>query len=85
MSGSKAAKGQKIGRNRDRNPSSKMYTTAKRWITNKAKCAKRHTRRMALKAIRRIEWEIRKGKTTLQASAARLQDLRHTVSQNRTG
>lgn len=75
----------KYGRHRDRSPSAKAYTTAKRWVTNKAKAIKRHTREMAQKAIRRIEWEIRKGKTTLQANADRLQVLRQTVSQNRTG
>jgi hypothetical protein len=73
----------KHGRNKDR-PSQKAYTAAKRWVTNKAKAIKRHTRTMAKKAIRRIEWEIRKGKTTLQAQADRLQELRHIVSQNRT-
>jgi hypothetical protein len=82
---SKEKKGAKFGRNRDRNPSSKMYTQAKRWITNQAKRIKRHTRRMAMKSIGRIEWEIKKGKTTLQAQAERLQELRHVVSQNRTG
>lgn len=81
----KEKKGAKFGRNRDRNPSSRVYTQAKRWITNAAKRAKRHTRVMAKKAIRRIEWEIRKGKTTLQAQAERLQELRHVVSQNKTG
>ena len=81
----KEKKGQKFGRHRDRRPSARVYTMAKRWIANKAKKAKRHTRLMAMKAIHRIEWEIRKGKTTLQASAERLQTLRHTVSQTRTG
>lgn len=81
----KRAKGQKIGRHRDRRPSAKTYTLAKRWITNKAKKAKRHLRQTARKAIRRIAWEIRKGKTTLQAQAERLQELRHVVSQNKTG
>jgi GT2 family glycosyltransferase len=74
----------KHGRNKNR-PAQKTYTLAKRWVTNKAKAIKRHTRCMAKKAIRRIEWEIRKGKTTLQANAERLQELRHVVSQNRTG
>lgn len=82
---SKEKKGAKFGRNRDRNPSSRAYTQAKRWVTNKAKAIKRHTRRMAVKAIGRIEWEIKKGKTTLQASAERLTELRQVVSQNRTG
>jgi hypothetical protein len=82
---SKEKKGAKFGRNRDRNPSSRAYTAAKRWVTNKAKAIKRHTRQCAKKAIRRIEWEIRKGKTTLQAQANRLQELRHIVSQNHTG
>jgi hypothetical protein len=86
MSGtSKSAKGQKIGRHRDRRPSAKAYTLAKRWITNKAKKAKRHIRQTAQKAISRIQWEISKGKTTLQANAERLQELRHVISQNRTG
>lgn len=79
-----AAGDRKHGRNAKR-PSQKVYTAAKRWITNKAKAIKRHTRQCAQKAIRRIEWEIRKGKTTLQAQAERLQELRHVVSQNKTG
>lgn len=81
---SKEKKGRKYDRNRKR-PSNAAYTVAKRWITNKAKAIKRNTRVCAQKAIRRIQWEIRKGKTTLQAQAERLQELRHIVSQNRTG
>lgn len=80
----KKAKGRKIGRSLKR-PSNKMYTQAQRWVTNKVKCMKRHARRMAKKAIKRIQWEIRKGKTTMQASADRLQQLRYIVSQNKTG
>jgi hypothetical protein len=80
----KSQKGRKIGRNRAR-PAQKVYTAAQRWVTNKAKCMKRHTRRMAKKAIHRIEWEIRIKRTTLQANADRLQQLRHVVSQNLTG
>lgn len=82
---SKEKKGAKFDRHRTRRPSAKAYTLAKRWITNKNKAIKRQARRMALKAIHRINWEIRKGKTTLQASAERLQELRQVVSQNRTG
>ena len=81
----KEKKGAKFGRHRDRRPSAKVYTMAKRWITNKAKKIKRHTRQCAQKAIKRIEWEIRKGKTTLQAQAGALRVLRDVVSQNRTG
>jgi hypothetical protein len=81
---SKEKKGRKYDRNRKR-PSCAAYTVAKRWIANKAKAIKRHTRETAKKAIRRIEWEIRKGKTTLQANAERMQELRHVISQNRTG
>lgn len=80
----KSQKGRKIGRNKER-PSQKVYTQARRWVTNQAKRMKRHTRRMAKKAIHRIEWEIRLKKTTLQASADRLQELRYVVSQNLTG
>ena len=81
----KEKKGRKFGRHRDRNPSSRAYTAGKRWIKNKALRAKRHARRMAKKAIHRIEWEISLKKTTLQASAERLQELRRIVSQNLTG
>jgi hypothetical protein len=80
----KSQKGRKIGRNKNR-PAQKVYTNAQRWVTNKARAMKRHTRRMAKKAIHRIEWEISTKRTTLQASADRLQQLRHVVSQNLTG
>jgi hypothetical protein len=81
----KEKKGQKFGRHRDRRPSAKVYTMVKRWIANKAKTAKRHKRRMAKKAIDRIQWEIARHKTTMQASAGRLQELRQIISQNHTG
>lgn len=80
----KSQKGRKIGRNRNR-PSNKVYTQAQRWVTNKAKAMKRHARHMAKKAIRRIEWEIRTRRSTMQANASRLQELRQIVSQNLTG
>jgi hypothetical protein len=81
---SKSQKGRKIGRNRER-PSQRVYTQAQRWVTNKAKAMKRHARRMAKKKIHRIEWEISTHRTTLQAAAEVLQQLRQTVSQNHTG
>lgn len=81
----KEKKGRKFGRHRDRSPSAKMYTVTKRWLTNQAKKAKRHARRMAQKEIDKIEYLIRHGKATLQAHAARLSDLRYIISQNRTG
>lgn len=81
----KSQKGRKIGRNASR-PAQKVYTAAKRWITNKAKCAKRHTRRMAKKAIRRMEWTARTQRRHLHSSEAdRLIQLRQIVSQNHTG
>lgn len=80
----KSQKGRKIGRNAER-PSAKVYKQAQRWVTNKAKCMKRHARRMAKRAIRRIEWEIRTRRSTQQANANRLQELRQIVSQNLTG
>lgn len=84
MSAKSGQKGRKIGRG-SRSPSSKTYRLAKRWETNAKKRAMRHARVTAKKVIKRISWAIRKGKTTLQAEAARLQELRYTVSQNRTG
>lgn len=80
----KSQKGRKIGRNKNR-PSNKAYTAGRRWEVNRVKRAKRHARRMAKKAIHRIEWEISLKRTTLQASAERLQELRRIVSQNLTG
>jgi len=82
----KEKKGRKFGRH-ERNPSSKMYTVAKRWVTNKARKMKRHTRRMAKKALHRIEWEIsrRPGHHPTGSEAERMQQLRHVISQNHTG
>lgn len=74
----------KYGRNAKR-PSQKSYTAGQRWVSNKVKAIKRHTRRMALKAIHRIKWEVKKGLTDSYSSAARMQELRQIVSQNRTG
>jgi hypothetical protein len=82
---SKSHKGRKIGRNKKR-PSQMVYTMAKRWVTNQAKCMKRHARRMAKKAIRRIQWEARTQRRHLHSSEAeRILQLRHVVSQNLTG
>jgi hypothetical protein len=75
-------KARKFGRHADRSPSMKVYKGSRRWEINAKKRMKRHTRRMAKKAIHRIEWEIAKNKTTLQASASRLQELRQVLSQN---
>lgn len=77
----KEKKGAKFGRH-SRNPSSNMYTVAKRWVTNKAKAIKRNARRMAKKAIHRINWEIRTGRVTMQSRAQRLQELRLVVEKN---
>lgn len=81
----KRAKGRKIGRHSDRSPSAKAYKAGNRLSINKRKTAMRHRRRMAMKKIHRIEWEIRTRRTTLQAAAEVLQELRHVVSQNHTG
>lgn len=80
MSGSN----RKFGRCKNR-PSNKAYTQNQRWVSNKAKAIKRTARVQAKKAIRRINYLIRKGQTTIQAQAERLQVLRHLVSQNLTG
>lgn len=84
MAGQKSQKGRKIGRNKNR-PSAKVYLAAKRWETNKVKRVKRHTRRMAKKAIDRIEWEKRTRRIPEHAKASELQALRQIVSQNHTG
>lgn len=76
----KEKKGAKFGRNRDRNPSSRAYTLGKRWLVNKAKAIKRHTRRMAKLAIKRL---MRADPSRRDHS--RLQELRYIVSQNHTG
>ena len=74
----KSQKGRKIGRNKER-PSQKVYTMAKRWIANAKKRQMRHTRRMAKKAIKKI---MRMAPSTRDHS--KLQELRHTISQNIT-
>jgi hypothetical protein len=71
-------KGRKIGRNKAR-PSQMRYTQSKRWVANKARAIKRHTRHMAKAAIRRI---MRLAPS--QRDNGRLQELRHIVSQNGT-
>jgi hypothetical protein len=78
----KSQKGRKIGRNANR-PSAKVYKAAQRWVTNKAKAMKRHARRMAKKAIHRIQWEARTQRRHLhQSEAANVQHYRQVISQS---
>lgn len=78
--GSKA-KGRKIGRNRNR-PSAKVYLASNRAEINRKKRAKRHARHVAKIAIRKIEYDLRHGRTTLTLTAGRLTELRQVVAQN---
>jgi hypothetical protein len=81
----KEKKGRKFGRN-IKNPSCAAYKATKRWVSNQAKRMKRHARRMAKKAIHRIEWEARTQRRHLhQTEADRIIQLRHVISQNHTG
>ena len=72
------AKGRKIGRNKER-PSAVMYKASNRQEINRKKRAKRHARRMATIAIRKIQYKIRHG---IQADASRLTELRQVIAQN---
>lgn len=73
------AKGRKIGRHRDRSPSAKVYKATDRFSINQKKRAKRHARRVARIAIRKIQYNLRHG---LPAEESRLTELRQIISQN---
>jgi hypothetical protein len=75
--GSKA-KGRKIGRGKNR-PSAKVYLLSKRCDLNRKKKAKRHLRRVAKIAIRKIQYDLRHGRPT---DASRLTELRQVIAQN---
>lgn len=81
----KEKKGRKFGRHRDRSPSAKAYKAGNRLARNKIRTAKRHARRMAKKALNRIEWEIRTRRIPEWVKAETAQALRHVISQNHTG
>lgn len=69
----------KAGRNRNR-PSSKAYLNAKRWLVNKDKNIKRHTRKMAK---HKLKLELQKPESSRDYEM--VQELRKTIAQNHTG
>jgi hypothetical protein len=69
----------KAGRNKNR-PSSKAYLNVKRWLVNKDKNIKRHTRKMAK---HKLKLELKKPES--QRDWDQVQELRKIISQNHTG
>jgi hypothetical protein len=69
----------KAGRNKNR-PSSKAYLNVKRWLVNKDKNIKRHTRKMAK---HKLKLELKKPESSRDYDL--VQELRKIISQNHTG
>lgn len=64
MAKNNSAKGRKIGRQKNRSISQKVYTSTRRWETNKKKKVARHAKRMAKKAAHRAKWAAKQAKKT---------------------
>lgn len=66
MAKNNSAKGRKIGRQKTRSTSQKVYTATRRWETNKKKKVARHVKRMAKKAAHRVKWQAKKDRKTTE-------------------